>query len=188
MRIRVMEMRGMSSLLQFVALTRLTACCSLSLMLMSASNRLTAWERWVRQPQKIWLRRALFQVHLWSGVALGLYILMISVTGSVLVYRNELFRAATSEPIISKGSGPRLSDDQLSEVARHVYPGYRVARIERAVNPEQAVDVVLSRGDVIRKRLFDPRSGSDLGNSVPTVIGVVSKLIDLHDNLLAGRT
>jgi uncharacterized iron-regulated membrane protein len=157
-------------------------------MLVSESNHLTVWQRWVRQPQKIWLRRALFQVHLWSGVALGLYILMISVTGSVLVYRNELFRAATSEPIISKGSGPRLSDDQLSEVARHVYPGYRVARIERAVNPEQAVDVVLSRGDVIRKRLFDPRSGSDLGNSVPTGIWLVSKLIDLHDNLLAGRT
>jgi uncharacterized iron-regulated membrane protein len=163
-------------------------CCSLSLVLVSASNHLTVWQRWVRQPQKIWLRRALFQVHLWSGIALGLYILMISVTGSVLVYRNELFQAATSEPIISKGSGPRLSDDQLSEAARHVYPGYRVVRIGRAVNPDQAVDVVLSRGNATRKRLFDPRSGSDLGDSVPTGIWLVSKLIDLHDNLLAGRT
>src|SRR4030095_1735040 len=52
------------------------------------------WTRWVRQPQKIWLRRALFQVHLWSGIAIGLYIFMISVTGSVLVYRNELFVAS----------------------------------------------------------------------------------------------
>ena len=52
------------------------------------------WARWVRQPQKIWLRRAVFQVHLWSGIAIGLYILMISVTGSVLVYRNELFSAS----------------------------------------------------------------------------------------------
>jgi len=47
---------------------------------------------WLRNPHKIWLRRALFQVHLWCGLAIGLYILMISVTGSVLVYRNELFR------------------------------------------------------------------------------------------------
>jgi uncharacterized iron-regulated membrane protein len=52
------------------------------------------WQRWLRNPQRIWLRRALFQVHLWSGLAIGLYILMISVTGSVLVYRNELFRAS----------------------------------------------------------------------------------------------
>jgi uncharacterized iron-regulated membrane protein len=42
----------------------------------------------------VWLRRAVFQVHLWSGIGVGLYILMISVTGSVLVYRNELFRAS----------------------------------------------------------------------------------------------
>ena len=85
--------------------------CSLSLV--SATNQLTGWQRWVRQPQKIWLRRALFQVHLWSGITVGLYVLMISVTGSVLVYRNELYRAATPQPIISKGSGPRLTDDQL---------------------------------------------------------------------------
>lgn len=52
------------------------------------------WTRWVRQPQRIWLRRALFQLHLWSGIGIGLYILMISVTGSVLVYRNELFRVS----------------------------------------------------------------------------------------------
>ena len=57
-------------------------------------GQMTMWARWVRQPQKIWLRRALFQVHLWSGIAIGLYIFMISVTGSVLVYRNELFVAS----------------------------------------------------------------------------------------------
>ena len=124
---------------------------------MSRSNHLTVWQRWVRQPQKIWLRRALFQVHLWSGIAVGLYILMISVTGSVLVYRNELYRAATPEPIVSKGSGPRLTDDQLAEAARRLYPGYRVVRIGRARNPDQAVDVWLSRGSAIKRRLFDPR-------------------------------
>lgn len=57
----------------------------------------TAWQRWVRRPQRIWMRRAVFQVHLWSGVALGLYIFFISLTGSVLVYRNELFVLTTPE-------------------------------------------------------------------------------------------
>ena len=54
---------------------------------------MTVWQRWIRQPQKIWLRRALFQIHLWSGIAVGLYVLLMSVTGSVLVYRNELYQA-----------------------------------------------------------------------------------------------
>ena len=158
------------------------------LSLVGRSNQLTVWQRWVRQPQKIWLRRALFQAHLWSGIAVGLYILMISVTGSVLVYSNELYRAATPQPIISKGSGPRLTDRQLTEAATRLYPGYRVVNLRRSRNPDQAVDVWLSRGDEDKRRLFDPRNGSDLGDSVPTGIRLVSKLIDLHDNLLAGAT
>ena len=153
---------------------------------MSRSDQFTIWQRWTRQPQKIWLRRALFQVHLWSGIAVGLYILMISVTGSVLVYSNELYRAATPRPVIPRGSGPLLTDPQLSEAAQRVYQGYRVVHLGRALNPNQAVDVWLRRGDEVKKRLFDPRSGADLGDAVPTGIWLVSKLIDLHDNLLAG--
>ena len=139
----------------------------------------------MRQPQKIWVRRALFQVHLWSGVALGLYIFMISVTGSVLVYSNELYRAFTPQYTMSKGPGPRLTDAQLSDVARRLYPGYEVMRIVGLAKREE-VDVWLRHGDQIKKRLFDPRSGRDLGDSIPLGIWTVSKLIDLHDNLLAG--
>src|SRR5436190_7389254 len=62
------------------------------------SSQPTTWQRWVRQPQNVWLRRALFQVHLWSGIGGGLYVLMISVTGSVLVYRNELMFRAVGSP------------------------------------------------------------------------------------------
>ncbi len=153
---------------------------------MTGSNQLTVWQRWIRQPQKIWLRRALFQVHLWSGIAVGLYIFMISVTGSVLVYWNELYRAATPEPILSKGSGPRLTDGQLTAAARRLYPGYRVARISRSRDLDLAVDIDLERGDRIKHRLFDPRSGNDLGDSVPIGMRLVAFVLDLHDNLLAG--
>ena len=113
---------------------------------------------------------------------------MISVTGSVLVYWNELYRAVTPEPIISNGSGPRLTDDQLASAARLLYPGYRVVKISRTRNLDQAVDVSLRRDDKITRRLFDPRSGSDLGDPVPASFWLVSKMLDLHDNLLAGPT
>jgi hypothetical protein len=134
----------------------------------------------------MWVRRALFQVHLWSGVILGLYIFLMSATGGVLVYANELYRAATPDPIISHETGPRLTDEQLTAAAARLYPGYRVMNVGRAPNPDQAVDVSLKHGDEIKRRLFDPRSGQDLGNTIPAKILYVSKLIDLHDNLLAG--
>jgi uncharacterized iron-regulated membrane protein len=154
---------------------------------MVRSNQPSIWQRWVHQPQNIWLRRAFFQVHLWSGIGIGLYVLMISVTGSVLVYSNELYVAATHKPIISTGSGPRLTDEQLKEAAIHAYPGYEVANLARATNLDQAVDVWLRRDDQDKRRLFDPRTGSDLGESVPLGIRLVSGLRDLHDNLFSGE-
>lgn len=130
----------------------------------------------------------LFQVHLWTGLGCGLYIFFISVTGSVLVYRNELYEAATPEPIVSTSSDPRLTDEALAEAARRAHPGFLVERTVRAVNPDQAVDVWMSRGDEGIHHLFDPRSGADLGSWPPAGIWLVSKLIELHDDLLAGPT
>jgi uncharacterized iron-regulated membrane protein len=47
--------------------------------------------RWLRQPQGTWLRRAMFQVHLWAGMILGLYIVVVCVSGSAVVFRNDLY-------------------------------------------------------------------------------------------------
>jgi uncharacterized iron-regulated membrane protein len=146
------------------------------------------WKQWTRQPQRLWIRRALFQVHLWTGIGLGLYVLVVSLTGSLLVYRNELYRAATRDPIIVTPSGPRLTTEQLTEAAIRAYPGFTVDRVFEMKNPNQAVIVSLMRGDAKRERLFDPYSGLDLGNSIEWGIRTMSWLLDLHDNLLFGRT
>jgi uncharacterized iron-regulated membrane protein len=148
---------------------------------------MTYWQRWIWQPQTAWVRKAIFQVHLWSGIGVGLYVLLVSVTGSVLVYRNELYMAATPDPIIVTESGPRLTDDQLSDAATRAYPGYAVTTIGRARNPDQAVGISLKGDTDLKNRLFDPYTGKDLGDSVPLGIWLVSKLIQLHDDLLAGR-
>ena len=55
-------------------------------------RELTVWRRWIQQPQRFWVRKALFQVHLWVGIGIGLYIVLISVSGSMVVYRRELSR------------------------------------------------------------------------------------------------
>jgi uncharacterized iron-regulated membrane protein len=49
-----------------------------------------AWQRWSRHPESLWLRKAFFQVHLWAGVGASLYILLMSLTGSIIVFRREL--------------------------------------------------------------------------------------------------
>jgi uncharacterized iron-regulated membrane protein len=44
------------------------------------------------------LKRALFQVHLWIGIGIGLYVMLISLSGSVIVFRRELDRAVCPGP------------------------------------------------------------------------------------------
>ena|SRR5579872_4339734 len=149
---------------------------------------MTIWTRWVRQPQSLWLRKALFQVHLWTGIGVGLYLIAICVTGSVLVYRVEIMRAITPPPIVAIPSGDRLTDDQLKDAAARAYPGFQVTDVFRARNKNQAVDIWLKRGSETRKRLFDPYTGKDLRDSVPFGISMMSSALDLHDNLFGGPT
>ncbi len=149
---------------------------------------MTYWERWVRRPQTTWLRKAIFQLHLWSGIGFGLYVFLVSLTGSVLVYRNELYRAATRDPVLVTTSGALLPDQQLRAAAEHAYPGYRVVFMDPARYPNRAVSVSLENHGQRKNRLFNPYTGKDLGNSVPPGIWAVSKLLELHDDLLGGPT
>jgi uncharacterized iron-regulated membrane protein len=87
------------------------------------------WHRWMRQPQRVWLRRALFQVHLWTGIGLGLYVVMLSLTGSALVYRTELdlyFR--TPRPDFVRDA-KRVPTEQIRANAQRLYPGWEVTRV-----------------------------------------------------------
>jgi uncharacterized iron-regulated membrane protein len=146
------------------------------------------WQRWLRQPQTVWLRKATFQLHLWSGIALGLYVLLVSVTGSILVYRNELYRAATRDPVVVAGTGPLLSDEQLKGLARRAYPGYSILNLSRGRTAGQTVAISLRDGQKRKNRLFNPFTGADLGDAVPVGIKMVSNLIALHDDLFGGPT
>lgn len=145
-------------------------------------------ERWLRRPQNVWLRRAIFQVHLWTGIGLGLYVLVISVTGSALVYRNELYKAYTAEPRKVPVAGKRLTKAELTAAAERVYPGYSTAYVWESKNRDEATEIWLSRGERKKQRLFDPYTGQDLGESIPRVIQTLKWTADLHTSLLLGDT
>lgn len=144
--------------------------------------------RWVEQPQSVFLRRLLFQIHLWTGLAIGLYIFAIFLSGSVLVYRNELYRTFSPQAVLVSSVGALLFDDALSEAAQRAYPGYSVSSLRRGKEPNQAVEITLQRGGDAIIRLFDPFTARDLGDPVPIGYKFTSWLLDFHDNLLGGET
>jgi uncharacterized iron-regulated membrane protein len=46
--------------------------------------------RWVEKPDSLVVRQFIFQVHLWVGAVAGVYVVLMSVSGSIAVFRNEL--------------------------------------------------------------------------------------------------
>jgi uncharacterized iron-regulated membrane protein len=53
---------------------------------------MSAWQRWLHHPEKVWVRKCFFYIHLWVGAGIGVYICLMSITGSMIVYRNDLER------------------------------------------------------------------------------------------------
>jgi uncharacterized iron-regulated membrane protein len=141
----------------------------------------------MREPRKVWLRKAIFQIHVWIGVGAGLYLAMACATGSAVVFRHEL-NTALLPPTIVAASGARLTADELRERARRACPGFEVTAMSIPWKADRAVTIRLRRGSQQRERLFDPYTGNDLGRSASFEVPLVVWLADLHDNLLLGQT
>ena len=151
---------------------------------------MTQGEQWLRRPQSVWLRKALFQIHLWTGIGVGLYVLMISLTGSAIVFRDEIYVALGRTPKVAVIQNHRLTHDQIKAAAQTVYPAYDINWIFESTKADEPTDIWMHKKSdgSDKKRRFDPYTGKDLGNSVPFVLPMVAWLADLHTNLLAGTT
>jgi uncharacterized iron-regulated membrane protein len=146
-----------------------------------------------RQPQRVWLRRAMFQLHLWIGIAVGLYVVVVCLTGSVLVFRRELMRTFANRPQVSAHAPgqAQLTDDALTLAATRAYPAYTVEHIWHGRRDTSPVDIWMHRGPGGRTKiahLFDPYNGADLGETRPLGVRATDWLVSLHDDLLGGMT
>jgi uncharacterized iron-regulated membrane protein len=143
-----------------------------------------------KQPKPTFLRRALFQIHLWTGVAIGIYIVLISITGSAVVFRRDLLQSKLGN-IPAKdvaADATRLSDAELREAVLRQYPGYTITKIivtRRRLAPNEVT--LMKDGDVLQER-FNPYTGADMGDAHPRSVAVMEWFVDLHDNLLTGET
>lgn len=61
---------------------------------------LSPWQQWVQHPERSRLRKGLFEIHLWIGAIVGMYVLVMSLSGSIIVFRNELSRWISVERIV----------------------------------------------------------------------------------------
>jgi uncharacterized iron-regulated membrane protein len=145
------------------------------------------WHDWVHRPQSLRARRALFQVHLWVALLVGVYVVVMSVTGSAVVFRPDVSRWLVPRAVPS-AEGSRLVAEALDAAIRETYLEYEVVRVTESFRPNGPVSVLLASNGQEHGRLFDPYAVADMGESFPMPVRVIEWLTDLHDNLLADTT
>lgn len=145
-----------------------------------------SWQRWLRAPQTLPLRRLLFQVHLWLGIGVGLYVLLISVSGSAIVLRPQIARWFTPSEVPAIVGAP-LQGAELAARVTAVYVDARVVRISEPQREGRSTYVLLERDGREQSRYFDQYSGQDLGPTFPWQVATVEWLTRLHDDLLLDR-
>jgi uncharacterized iron-regulated membrane protein len=136
----------------------------------------------------VFLRKALFQVHLWTGIVIGLYLVAVCVSGSILVFRSELSQKFPPKEVFVSGSGTVMTQEALRAAAERAHPGYVVSDLRYGETPKHAANVYLAQGNFQMLRLFDPYTGEDLGYGLHTGYRFLMWLLRLHDNLLLEET
>jgi uncharacterized iron-regulated membrane protein len=144
-------------------------------------------QRFLHQPRKLFVRRAIFQLHLWVGIAIGLYMVIIGITGSVLVFRQEL--ALLDLPRAWRQADVATPVSAGTVVARltAAYPDHRIVSLAApaAFTPVFVATLSGSAGRV--SVAADPATGEILG-PMPRPAAWLSVIRRLHETLLIRGT
>jgi uncharacterized iron-regulated membrane protein len=143
---------------------------------------LSLLRRFVRRPQTLLLRRTIFQIHLWVGIIVGLYMAIMGVTGSVLVFRQEFDARRLPEQWRKLSAATPTNAGTVIARVNELYPAMRIVSLA-APNPFNPTFVATLGG---RGRLIlacDPATGNVLGPMPPSApwLAIVRRL---HETLL----
>jgi uncharacterized iron-regulated membrane protein len=78
----------------------------------------------LRHPQRVFWRKVIFQIHLWTGILLSLYVAIIGVTGALLVFEDE-FTALSMPRATAPGISGTLHLDDIIRGAERAAPNSR---------------------------------------------------------------
>jgi len=143
--------------------------------------------QYIERPQSFWLRRAVFQVHLWTGVVLALYVVAISLSGSAIVFADRITDDVADNSHRPSFAKPR-SLDELVRIARSQRVGFTMPTEILANASGGPIEVRLSRDAGASQYVYLDPSGrvlASVSGSAPRH-AIMDFLTNLHVNLLGG--
>lgn len=142
----------------------------------------------LNRPRYSPLRKLMFQLHLWIGLALGLYVVVVCVTGSLVVFRGEIEDVLHSD-LTRVTPGPRrMALQPVYEAVKQAHPGDTLRTINLPPAPDAAWSLWFTgpKGKSFHA-YANPYTGKILGDDLAND-NLTEWLYDLHANLLAGGT
>jgi uncharacterized iron-regulated membrane protein len=131
------------------------------------------------------VRRLFLQVHLVVGLLTGLYIIVVSLTGALLVWRIDLQRLTYPELFTPSGAGVVAEPETVLESVRTAYPRHHVSGVDAPTTSRPTYLAYATQGATFITILADPATGRVLGELPDS--GPIRVLQELHFNLLGGR-
>lgn len=130
--------------------------------------------------------KKIFRWHHWCGLAVGLFLLMMSITGSVLVFSEEWEELEDPPLIINQGKGRPSFDASLNAI-RQSNPGYEI-RLYHMPLPDRALVFELRKKEIVRKIYVHPVTGKILKEENQAHRSFQRQLLLLHYTLWSGTT
>lgn len=138
-----------------------------------------------QQPYTLPWRKALFQVHLWIGVIIGIYVIAICLSGCVLVFEQDLLN---DRPLLAQAATHAAPDwERLAKVAMSANPGATLSFIDMRSANRRIVPVGLKKGDETLVVYTDSYTGRVITQEVlERKHWLVESALALHTELALG--
>lgn len=123
-------------------------------------------------------------VHNWIGLIAGFVIALISLAGSVIVFRSEIRDAQLPKRAPGADTSIRASIDDVARQVARARPGAMIRRVRLPETPGGPYIVQIESGEKVERLVSD--------SSTAQVIGTLETkwldwTVDLHRNLLSGK-
>lgn len=129
--------------------------------------------------------KRIFSWHHWCGLIAGIFLLLMSITGALLVFSDEIQGVYESNTVAADNPTGAYSYDASFSNIRKLYPGWEI-RLYEHPSVNEALAYELRKGSDMKKVWVHPVNGSLLQVTDEVQNQLQRRLLTLHHTLFAG--
>lgn len=137
-----------------------------------------------------------FSIHRWLGIVLGLWFVLVGLTGAILVYEEPIDAWLNPDLLVTSSRGPHLAPGVIAARAReHGFPHVERIRLPQAEGEVYRLLVRTTDRRIRNPRdeaMFDPVTGALLGQRSAQTMSLAPRfamqtIYEFHRNVLLGE-